>query len=91
MSQVIADPEALRQLAAMLQQFCGEAREGLQRLRGRLQELEASGTWQDEQQRRFSGLFEESAGQLHAALEPIESEQVALLLQLAQTLEPYGA
>ena len=83
---VVGNPQAIREFASALQQFCHQTRESLNGVRSHLSEL-GHGEWSDSRYHQYSELFESSAAKISHALDEIEPEHLNILHNLANRLE----
>jgi uncharacterized protein YukE len=88
MSDVVANPEELEELARMLAAFSLDTRENLQRLNARLHEMGQS-TWQDSRYDEYREQFAAMHHQVSSALDTVEDEHVTYLRSLAARLRMY--
>ena len=88
MSDVVANPEELEELARMLAAFALDTRENLQRLNARLHEMGAS-TWQDARYEEYQEQFLAVHHQIGTALDTVDDEHVQYLRSLANRLRTY--
>lgn len=86
MTQAVADPDELRQFAANLNRFAEELRQRSSLLAAQMNQLEQ--TWRDEQQRKFSGEFQDQMRQLQRLIQTTE-EHVPYLVRKAEQLDSY--
>lgn len=82
------DPEAMREFARRLNDFCDSTRERLSGVRGHLQEM-GNSSWSDVRYTDYAARFEQAAAQVYAAIEQIQPDYIQELESLAQRLEEY--
>lgn len=86
MSQAIVDPNELRRFAQNLKKFNQELEERLSSLRAQLHAL--SGTWRDQEHKKFSEDFEEHMKVIARYVE-VTNEHAPFLLRKAERIEEY--
>ena len=89
MSNIIADPDRIDELAQQLREFARETQDGLGRVASLLTDL-GRGDWQDDKQKDFETRFEqEIAAPIQRAIEALETQEVPYLSRLADQLREY--
>ena len=86
MSQVVVDPEQLRQFAAHLHRFSEELKERTSGLAAQMNQLEQ--TWRDEQQRKFAEELTTQILQMKRLIQTTE-QHVPYLLRKADQIDAY--
>lgn len=86
MARRVLDPEAIREFARTLREFCNDTQQNLDRVQGRLDDVGRS-DWVDSTQRVFQEEFESSADGLRRILSQFDHEMSSRLEQLANQAE----
>lgn len=82
------DPEAIREFARRLSEFCESTQESLSGLQGHLNEM-GNSTWSDSVYQDYLASFEEVASQITSIIDRVHPAHAEQLVQLAEKLEDY--
>jgi uncharacterized protein YukE len=86
MSQAIVNPEELRRFAAQLKHFNTGLKEQMTALAGKLESL--SGSWRDQENKRFAEEFERNLKSMAHFVE-VNEEYIPFLLRKADRIDEY--
>jgi hypothetical protein len=89
MPEVVGDPDDIEAFARELSDYCQSTQDNLQRIRGRLTDMESQRAWADDRYRRYMEMFEEVSGRIQRTLDEFRDEHMPHLQGVVQRLRAY--